>query len=873
MAKRLLVIFSLLFSHIISFSQVSIGFADSFSDGDFSANPIWSGETAKFIVNTSNQLQLNDLTASSPAYLATSSAVLYKGSWEFYVHLDFAPSGSNYTRVYLVSDQQDLLGSLNGYFVQIGGVSGTVDDVSLFRQDGISSQKIIDGLDGTAGNDPVDLKVLVERDSIGNWELYIDLSATGSSYVSQGFVNDNFHMNSQYFGLRCDYTSTRSDKFFFDDFVVQGELVQDTIKPELNSVSILSDSSLQLQFSEKIEAASGLMGQNYSVNGGIGNPTLVSYVGVDSSQLRLDFANHFSNGTNYQIQVQNLKDGAQNIMIPDSASFFYFVAEIPAFRNVVINEAMVDFSPQVALPEVEFVEIFNASNKYFDLQGWTLSDQTSTATLGSRVFAPGDYLILCPAGSENQFSSYGQVMGVSGFPSYNNSGDIILLKDDLGFEIDQIEYDLSWYNNDDKSDGGYTLEQINPFKPCSGAFNFGASNSSTGGSPGQQNSIFSSLPDSIAPVLIKVFQMSADSIHLQFSEAIDPASLSGSNISLSNGTAILSKTLLEPSREILSLKLQNNLDTGIQVKVQVSGLSDCEGNIISGAEADLFIPFLPEANDLIINEVLFNPKSGGSDFVEIYNRSDKILDLKDLRVANFVGDSIATPKLISAVSLLIFPEEYAVITEDKNYLIGAYPGAVANRIFKIADLPSYNDDEGRVYLLDAKKKIIDYFAYSDDMHFDLLNDDEGVSLERLDPNRNTNEEGNFQSASETVGFATPGYQNSQYFASANFDGKVSLDPELFSPDNDGFQDVMNINYLLDKPGFIANLRIYDNQGRLIRVIAQNKLLGTKGSFTWDGIRDNGEKASVGVYLVFFELFTESGEKQVYKKACVLATKL
>lgn len=125
-------------------------FTDDFTDGNFSANPVWVGETTKFQIDAQNRLQLNDGAATSPAYLSTSSAAIYNTSWEFYVRLEFAPSASNYAKVVLVSNGQDITGSFDGYYVKIGGETGTVDDVSLFRQDGSSSTKIIDGVDGTA---------------------------------------------------------------------------------------------------------------------------------------------------------------------------------------------------------------------------------------------------------------------------------------------------------------------------------------------------------------------------------------------------------------------------------------------------------------------------------------------------------------------------------------------------------------------------------------------------------------------------------------------------------------------------------------------------------------------------------------------------
>src|SRR5690554_4795408 len=262
-------------------TQAQIFVNDSFTDGNFNINPDWVGDTSKFEVNTSNQLQLNDATANSPAFLVTSSNIINNAEWEFWLRMEFAPSGSNYGTVYLVSDVQNLSQNVNGYFVQIGGVSGTVDDVSLYRQDGSSNTKLIDGTDGTVGLDPVDVKIKVTKDSLGEWELFIDTSAAKNNYISQGTATDLTYPQSNYFGFLCNYTSTRSDKFFFDDIHLQGEAFQDTIKPTLSTLSVIDSNTLELTFSEKVEQATALNPSNYNVNKSFGNPTAVGYPGND----------------------------------------------------------------------------------------------------------------------------------------------------------------------------------------------------------------------------------------------------------------------------------------------------------------------------------------------------------------------------------------------------------------------------------------------------------------------------------------------------------------------------------------------------------------------------------------------------------------
>jgi hypothetical protein len=207
--KKLLLI--LLCLPLFGFGQ----FTDNFSDGDFTNNPNWMGHVGSFEVDTNNTLHLNDSIASSSS-LVTQSQAIVNGEWIFNVRLDFSPSTNNYARVYLVSDMIDLGGPLNGMYVKIGGQSGSVDDISLYTQSGTNHNEIIDGIAGLVTNNP-NIRVKVTRDVVGNWELFLD---TNGVFFTQGITFDNIITTSDYFGVFCKYTITRSKKFWFDDFSV-----------------------------------------------------------------------------------------------------------------------------------------------------------------------------------------------------------------------------------------------------------------------------------------------------------------------------------------------------------------------------------------------------------------------------------------------------------------------------------------------------------------------------------------------------------------------------------------------------------------------------------------------------------------------------
>lgn len=85
--------------------------------------------------------------------------------------------------------------------------------------------------------------------------------------------------------------------------------------------------------------------------------------------------------------------------------------------------------------------------------------------------------------------------------------------------------------------------------------------------------------------------------------------------------------------------------------------------------------------------------------------------------------------------------------------------------------------------------------------------------------------------------------------------------------------MLNITYKLDESGKAANVYIYDNKGRQVRHLVRNEQLTTDGVISWNGINDDNEKAPIGIYVVYVELFNLSGKINKYKLSCTLAGKL
>jgi hypothetical protein len=165
--------------------------------------------------------------------------------------------------------------------------------------------------------------------------------------------------------------------------------------------------------------------------------------------------------------------------------------------------------------------------------------------------------------------------------------------------------------------------------------------------------------------------------------------------------------------------------------------------------------------------------------------------------------------------------------------------------------------------------VIDEVAYSSQWHFGLISNAEGVSLERINPAGPSGSSHNWHSAATMAGWGTPGYQNSQ-LGNAATAGSFAISPGVFSPDNDGRDDIATILYSGFPTGYVGNVTVFNAAGVSVRQLVRNALLAHDGFWTWDGLGEGGERLSSGIYVVFAEFFNLDGKRERFKRAVVLA---
>ena len=826
---------------------------DNFSDSNLSGNPSWQGDTVLFSVN-SGKLHLIAPPVSGKARISTPSAAVSEGLWEITAEMDFNPSSSNYLKIFLVSDRPDVSGTLNGYFLMLGN---TTDEVSLYRQSGTAVTRIIDGRDGRLDRPAVKISVRVTSDENGTWKVYTKTSEE-LDWQMEGSVIDTSITISGWFGLLCVYTSTRSDKFHFDDVHVAGKPWPDRIPPSIAGTTVNSSTQITLEFNEPLDQSSSLNIQNYRINES-GYQVVRASAGNTSEFVILELT-ALKEGIPASLTVSGVRDISKNIMPETTVQLIYLLPVTTKAGDVVFNEIMPDPSPPAGLPEAEYVEVFNRTERFINLENWSLSDGNSTAYLPFTIISPGGFKLIYASGTNQIFSNGIQV---SDFPSLNNSADALVLYNEAGLTIDSLNYSSSWHTVQDKSEGGWSLERIDPDDFCRKKENWASADHPDGGTPGKRNSIYASRPDRMPPVLKDAEPIGPATLLLTFNEDLEKDAALSLDLKIRTYTGkILSSKMIAPDQ--ISVETDEPFQKNKIYRIELTGVRDCPGNMIDPDTGKKFfvLPDTATSADVVINEILFNPASGCVDFVEIFNRSEKFLRLRDWTVARPAGNAYQKSALLPPA--LLPPHGFLVLTADPLILKKYFPSLEDSLMVDVA-LPSLPDDSATVILMDEKRINMDSVHYNEQYHLMLIRNTEGLSLERIDTDFTAVTGENWRTPSR--GLPTPGFKNSVNTGVRPEGSFFKPQPQVFSLS--GAEPFTRINFELSETDYFFSVSVFDSEGRKVKELVNNMNAGTSGFVRWDGDRSDGRPAIPGFYMIVADVFNRGGRSERLRSRVVV----
>ena len=543
------------------------------------------------------------------------------------------------------------------------------------------------------------------------------------------------------------------------------------------------------------------------------------------------------------------------------------------YGDVVFSEIMAKADPSVGLPEVQYMELYNRAERDINLDGWRIYYNNTVGNIGTVVMPDSSYLILCMSTMVPLMRDYGNAVSVTNISSLTKTGKTLQLRNNRGTIMSQVSYSDKWIKDEDKRVGGWSIEKIDLDNLSGSPDNWAESQSPEGGTPGKRNSIQAVNPDTEAPFVVDLQLIDKRRLRLEISEWFQlNSALEMSAYKVNNGVGHPAEVFYDDTYPLhLVLYFSGEFVSGVVYELILQApFCDLTGNIpepVAYTFADLPVP---APDDVVINEVLFRPFPGGADFVELFNRSDKIFDARDLKLANRNRYGDVASIVACTENYYLYPDDYLVFTTGLDALLSFYSVPFPEKVVLLPSLPSYPNTEGCVVLLNSSDTVIDEFCYTEKMHSGFISNTAGVSLERIHPQAPSAGKSSWQSAAQSAGWATPTYRNSQFTDEhRNAADEFSLLYKVFSPDDDGFQDILYIDYNLPEPGFSATVVIYDMQGRPVRDLERNTLLGVSGRLSWDGTRDNGQKVPVGMYIVYISAYNTQGVVKIAKLSCAV----
>lgn len=831
-------------------SNILAQISEDFSDGDFSQNPTWLGQQNNFEIDSLFRLHLNAPSENSSSFLCLKSQILENAEWEMYIKMEFNPSGSNFTDWYFMANDSSLESASQAYFVRIGD---SEDEVSLYKKEGGEITKLIDGLDDRVDVNPVEVKLKVRRNTGAQFTLWVDV-LDGNGWLLEGEVVNNSFTNPSYSGVLCTYTSTRSDKFYFDDFSIMGSTFIDSIAPKIVQTEILESNKIQLSFNQN--DLSELLPSNFEI---LPDELLPTSILQNETAVILNFENTLPINESIELQVQSVSDTSGNIMTDTLINFY--IQEHEQF-DVLIHEIMIDPEPSVQLPNAEYIELYNRRNYPLNLNNWKLYIDDSEVLFDSIDLPAHSHLLLVDVTDSLLFENY--TFHSLSIPSLPNTEAYIGLFDAANQVVHEIQYQKDWYKNPNKENGGWSLEMVDTENYCAGEKNWKTCENQFGGSPGLANSVQSENPDISPPILREVVLTNNDEILLKWSENLYDSTLYFFNSYQFTGNLI--PTSINHFMNETQLQFFEELEVGTLYEIRLDSISDCSGNN-SEIHAEFVRGIWPEEGMIVINEILFNPITYGYDYVELYNLSDDYIDLSKLLIGRYdlLLQDISNTEIIVEKNTNFPPYTYLVLCEDTAWLKNSYPYDSTLFYLQVEQLPSLPNEEGSVAISSLAYEIIDAITYHENSHFPLLESVDGVALERLNF-----ESEDWFSAASTENYGTPGRKNSQFVYEQDAPSRLEITPEVFSPNNNGYKDFTQIILSIEQPAQIS-ISIYNKRGLLVNELCNSELINKKSTWVWNGLNQDNSLAPIGIYMLLVELIYEDGKREILKHPTVIST--
>lgn len=774
-------------------------FQEGFDGPDITSKNVWQGDLSDFIINEDGWLELVGDSVKSSSKLQVSLAFSDTMVWQFDVKMDFIPSNYNHIRFNLLTDRLSVVGIDETYYVQIGSNNKTISLRRLRETESTPKRYIEQELDILKTNN-VKLRVKVTLENSKKWTLYVQ--EAGKSFFSSIGTFEQKLQSKQLEYIKSGFDFHYSQKkrgHYIDNIEVSSQIIPHEepnipTESEVQFVDIeaINYTGAKLNFSAPID----INNANFYAEGeGFESKEIINRKKLyNENSVIIDFPHELALNTPYTFYWEGIvdqlglpvKDGNVSVkLVNDESGGEEETPETPeeqpeapiesySEKAVRINEVMADPKGLTALPETEYIELYNTCDSSIDLSSWELHYGNNSVALTGIKIPAHEWIVLYRSGREIEAGN-GQVCPLDKFPSaLANTGKELSLYDGSGKQIDQYTYPkakpaCSW----EYSEEGWHL-----------------STDPRGGTPGEANSGAKENEE-------------------------------------------------EPEEEPDEPEEETNPEPEIPEALQ------------------------PQPGDIIFNELLPEPFVDGSEYIELYNRSEQELSLKDVCISTRKTDgSLNTRYPLEAYPQTLQAGDYLLLTKSIEGVENFY-SLPASLNWLECKLPVLSNTGSTVVLYrEDGEIIIDEVSYSPKWHAPTVKNKKGVALERKDPDKDSQNADNWTSAASSAGFGTPGLENSQYLSEETETDSEEIDDPIYQPTG-----TFQIPYRLNQSGYMARGWIFDLSGRKVALIADNTLLGTQGYLEWNGKGRDGSPLNTGIYIIYLELWHPGGN--VIRKKQVL----
>lgn len=381
------------------------------------------------------------------------------------------------------------------------------------------------------------------------------------------------------------------------------------------------------------------------------------------------------------------------------------------------------------------------------------------------------------------------------------------------------------------------------------------------------------VPDTEAPQLLSLEMLGNHQLLLLFNEKIN---FSEAYFEVNTGVGYPEEIHVNTDMQSVTLHFEKAFEKGMIYELYTDRIKDLAGNYAPPTRLLFGLIEDAEPGDLVWNEVMFEHPELASEYVEIFNKSGKVIDLSGFVITTRKTDGTLNTGHKIPQKTLILPQGIVAFCADGELLRNFY-GLSSDVNIVSMGWSALNNQTSTLVLSDAQREtVFDELNYHVDWHHRIIKNAKGVALERVHPDLPTQSRDSWHSAASEVNYGTPGYKNSQWRdinVTRENKKQVWLNPEAFSPDNDGVDDLCFVQYELEHPGYVLNATIFNPAGVKVYQLASNQLLANEGHLVWDGRNSSGKIATTGIYILYFEIFhPEKGLRKQFKLPIVLSSR-